>query len=41
LRFKPVPGHVLPGVYKLKVHQRDMKSNADVYSNTVELTVIP
>ncbi|MEO6804578.1 MAG: hypothetical protein ABI286_12265 [Edaphobacter sp.] len=40
-RFKPEPGYLVPGIYKLRVHKRDMKSHADVYSNTVTLTVIP
>jgi hypothetical protein len=39
--FKPTPGYVVPGVYKLRVHQRDITSKVDVYSNTVILTVIP
>jgi hypothetical protein len=39
-RFKPEPGYLVPGVYKLRVHQRDVTSKADVYSNTVVLTVI-
>jgi len=40
-RFKPEPGYVVPGVYKLRVYQRDMTSKAEVYSNSVVLTVIP
>ena len=39
-RFKPEPGYLTPGVYKLRIHDRDMKSQAEVYSNAVELTVI-
>jgi hypothetical protein len=38
-RFKPAAGYVLPGVYKLRVHQRDLTSKTDVYSNMVVLTV--
>jgi hypothetical protein len=40
-RFKPVAKYVVPGVYKLRLHQRDLASKVDVYSNTVVLTVIP
>jgi hypothetical protein len=40
-RFKPEPGFLVPGIYKLRVHRRDGKSGTEVYSNTVELTVIP
>jgi hypothetical protein len=40
-RFKPEPGYIVPGVYKLRMHRLDMKSKVDVYSNTVTLTVIP
>jgi hypothetical protein len=39
--FKPKTGYVVPGVYKLRVHQRDVTSRVIVYSNTVVLTVIP
>ena len=40
-RFKPEPGYLLPGVYKLRIHDRDMQSKAEIYSNTVQLTVVP
>jgi hypothetical protein len=40
-RFKPEPGYLLPGAYKLRVYQRDMKSKLDVYSNQVVITVVP
>ncbi|WP_353070123.1 hypothetical protein RBB75_07975 [Tunturibacter empetritectus] len=40
-RFKPEPGFLMPGVYRLRVHRRDLKSRMDVYSNTVVLTVVP
>lgn len=40
-RFKPEPGYLVPGVYKLRVYQRELKSNTDVYSNRVVLTVSP
>jgi hypothetical protein len=40
-RLKPATGHVVPGGYKLRVHQRDLTAKADVYSNMVVLTVAP
>lgn len=39
--LKPEPGYLVPGVYKLRIHRRDVKAGADVYSNTVTLTVVP
>lgn len=38
-RLKPADGYVVPGVYRLRVHQRDMTAKSDVYSNRVVLTV--
>ncbi len=40
-RFKPVPGYLVPGLYKFRVRQREIKSGSDVYSNEVDLTVLP
>lgn len=40
-RFKPEQGYLVPGTYKARVYQRDLNSNADVYSNQVVLTVTP
>jgi hypothetical protein len=40
-RFKPEPGYLVPGVYTLRVHQRDVGSHIDVYSNAVALSVLP
>jgi hypothetical protein len=40
-RLKPVPGYLIPGVYKFRVRQREIKSGSDVYSNEVDLTVLP
>ena len=37
----PEPGYLTTGVYKLRVHKLDVKSGAEVYSNTVTLTVVP
>ena len=37
----PEPGYLTPGLYKLRVHRLDVKSGAEVYSNTVTLTVVP
>jgi len=41
VRYKPEPGYLVPGVYKLRLYRRDMSSRAEVYSNTVVLTVVP
>jgi hypothetical protein len=38
---KPEPGYLVPGVYKLRVHRRDVGSGTVVYSNFVMLTVVP
>jgi hypothetical protein len=40
-QFKPEPGYLVPGSYKLRAHRRDMKGHTEVFSNTVTLTVIP
>ena len=40
-KFKPEPGYLLPGVYKLSMHARDMQSKREVYSGTIVLTVLP
>jgi hypothetical protein len=39
-------GYLIPGVYKLRIHRLDFKngdirSSAEIYSNTVTLTVVP
>jgi hypothetical protein len=39
--LKPEPGYLLPGVYTLRVHRRDVGADTEVYSNAVTLTVIP
>jgi hypothetical protein len=39
--LKPEPGYLAPGVYKLRIHRRDVKLGTEVYSNAVTLTVIP
>jgi len=39
--LKPEPGYLVPGVYKLRIHRCDVKAGADVYSNTITLTVVP
>src|SRR6266568_2293136 len=33
--LKPEPGYLVPGVYKLRIHRRDVKTGTDVYSNAV------
>lgn len=40
-RFKPEPGYLISGTYKLRVYQRELKSNTDVYSNRLLLKVVP
>jgi hypothetical protein len=40
-RWKPDPGSLIPGVYKLRVYRRDMGAGITVYSNSATLTVIP
>jgi hypothetical protein len=40
-RYTPDAGSLVPGTYRLRTHIRDMTSHADVYSNTVVLTVLP
>lgn len=40
-RWKPDPGYVTPGVYKVRVYRRDVGANIDIYSNTVMLTIVP
>jgi hypothetical protein len=40
-RFKPEPGYLVPGVYRLRVHRRDARSQVELYSNTIDLTVVP
>lgn len=40
IRWKPDPGYVVPGTYRLRVYRRDLEANRDVYSNAVTLTVI-
>jgi hypothetical protein len=37
----PEPGYLMPGVYKLRVHRRDITDGLEVYSNTVTLNVVP
>jgi hypothetical protein len=39
-RWKPDPGYLVPGVYKLRVYRRDVGAGITVYSNTVALTVL-
>jgi hypothetical protein len=39
--YTPDSGSLVPGTYRLRTHIRDMNSGADVYSNTVVLTVLP
>jgi len=41
LRFRPVPGYLIPGTYTLRVHRRELKSQIEIYSNKVEVTVVP
>jgi hypothetical protein len=41
LRWKPDPGYLIPGSYKLRVYRRDMGTGTEVYSNTVTLVVVP
>jgi hypothetical protein len=40
-RWKPDPGSLIPGVYKLRVYRRDVGAGITVYSNTAILTVLP
>jgi hypothetical protein len=40
-RYKPEPGYLVPGIYKLRTHIRDMASKAEIYSNVVTLSVLP
>jgi hypothetical protein len=40
-RFKPEPGYLVPGVYRLRIHRRDARSQVELYSNTIDLTVVP
>jgi hypothetical protein len=40
-RWKPAPGYVTPGRYKLRVYLRDIGAAAWIYSNAVVLTVVP
>jgi hypothetical protein len=39
--FHPESGYLVSGTYKLRVHRRDVGSSIEVYSNAVNLTVIP
>jgi hypothetical protein len=39
--YTPDAGSLIPGTYRVRTHIRDMNSGADVYSNTVVLTVLP
>jgi hypothetical protein len=38
--LKPEPGYLAPGVYRLRVHRRDVKLGIEVYSNALTLTVV-
>jgi hypothetical protein len=40
-RWKPDPGYLVPGIYKLRVYRRDVGAGITVYSNTMTLTVLP
>jgi hypothetical protein len=40
-RFKPIAGRMVPGVYKLRFHRRDVKFGGEVWSNQITLTVVP
>jgi hypothetical protein len=39
--LKPDPKYLIPGTYRVRVHNRDMATGAEVYSNSVTLTVLP
>lgn len=39
--LKPDPKHLTPGTYKLRVHNRDVGTGSEVYSNPLTLTVLP
>jgi hypothetical protein len=44
VHYKPTAGYLIPGTYKLRTHihdMRDVTSGAQVYSNTVILTILP
>ena len=40
-QFRPEPGYLAAGVYKLRVHCTDPFLHQEVYSNSVALTVVP
>jgi len=39
--LKPDPKYLIPGTYRVRVHNRDMTTSVDVYSNLIILTVLP
>jgi hypothetical protein len=39
--LKPDPKYLIPGTYKLRIHNRDLDKGSEVYSNSVILTVLP
>jgi hypothetical protein len=39
--LRPDPKYLVPGAYRLRVHNRDTTTGAEIYSNAVTLTVVP
>jgi hypothetical protein len=38
--LRPDPKYLVPGTYKLRVHNRDATTGVEIYSNAVTLTVV-